>query len=182
MEKESVAKTRRPLKQRHFVARELQYSVALLIVLALLGGIFLQAISSVLIDYYGVKTPVLGFLLVIGYVLLVVVLAVFFTHRLVGPFKRLEYEMKFITSGELNRRLSVRSQDDLHVRNFVNNTNEFLSNFENMSKEYNLLNSTVSKKLEELTRELSKESADCARVREEIGLLVKEIHKFREKW
>jgi len=109
----------RIMKQRYFTARELQFSIALLVVLALLAGIFLQAVSSALISYYGMATPALGIMLVIGYVGIVVILAVFFTYRLIGPFKRLEYEMKLIQSGNLMKRLSVRSQDDLHIKNFI---------------------------------------------------------------
>lgn len=182
MEKERSLKTPRPFKQRYFVAKELQYSVALLIVLALLGGIFLQAVSSALIDHYGFKTPLLGFFLIFGYIAIVVLLAVFFTHRLIGPFKRLEFEMKLVQSGNLSKRLSIRSQDDLHVRNFVKYSNEFIARFEDMSKEYNKLNSTVSKKLDEITTGLAQDKIDCPRLKEEIAALQKQIHAFREKW
>ncbi|MBI5586857.1 MAG: hypothetical protein HY889_00645 [Deltaproteobacteria bacterium] len=182
MHKDEPSKLTRPFKQRYFATRDLQFSVALLVVLALLGGIFLQTFSSALLSSYGSSTPVLGVFLIIGYFMIVVLLAVFFTHRLVGPFKRLEYEMKLISSGELSKRLSIRSQDDLHIRNFVKYNNNFISKFEEMSKEYNRLNSTVEKNMEEISNELAKENFDCARVRAEISALQKEIREFREKW
>lgn len=182
MQKEETPKLTRSFKPRYFTARDLQFSVALLVVLALLGGIFLQTLSSALISRYGSSTPVLGIFLIIGYFLIVVLIAVFFTHRLVGPFKRLEYEMKLIAAGELAKRLSIRSQDDLHIRNFVRHTNNFISKFEEMSKEYNRLNSTVVKKMDEIDAELSKKDFDCARLKSEISALQKEIREFREKW
>lgn len=182
MQKEETPKLTRSFKQRYFAARDLQFSVALLVVLALLGGIFLQTLSSALISRYGSSTPLLGIFLIIGYFLIVVLIAVFFTHRLVGPFKRLEYEMKMIAAGELAKRLSIRSQDDLHIRNFVKYTNNFISKFEEMSKEYNRLNSTVVKKMDEINAELSKKDFDCGRLKSEISALQKEIREFREKW
>jgi methyl-accepting chemotaxis protein len=169
-------------KQRYYMAKELQFSLALVIVLALLGGIFLQAVSSFLISYWEFETPFLGFFLILGYVAIVVLLAVFFTHRLVGPFKRLEYEMKLVSAGNLAKRLSIRSQDDLHIRNFVRHINSFISRFEEMSGEYNRLNSTVMTKLDMAADELSKGNADCARLKEEIEQLRKEVREFREKW
>ncbi|MBI5642952.1 MAG: hypothetical protein HY954_05700 [Deltaproteobacteria bacterium] len=181
MQKEDSLKSNQ-LKQRHFCARELQFSIALLIVLALLGGIFLQAVSTALSNYYGLNTPVLGIFLVIGYVAIVVLLAVFYTHRLVGPFVRLEYEMRLITSGNISKRLSVRAKDELHIRNFIKYTNNFVERFEEMSKEYNKLNSTASKKLEEITKELAKEKYDCPKIQEEIRSLQKNIRELREKW
>lgn len=164
------------------MAKELQFSLALVIVLALLGGIFLQAVSSFLISYWELDTPFLGFFLIIGYVAIVVLLAVFFTHRLVGPFKRLEYEMKLVKAGNLSKRLSIRSQDDLHIRNFVRHINSFISRFEEMSAEYNRLNSTVVTKLEVVSEELSRGHSDCASIRDEIDQLRKEVREFREKW
>lgn len=182
MRKEDSSKLIKKFHQRYFAARDLQFSVALLVVLALLGGIFLQTFSSAIISRYGTSTPLLGVFLIIGYFLIVVLIAVFFTHRLVGPFKRLEYEMKLISTGELSRRLSIRSQDDLHIRNFIRHTNNFISKFEEMSKEYNRLNSTVVKKMEEINSELSKKDFDCSKVRSEIVALQKEIREFRERW
>ena len=172
----------RLFKQRYFMAKELQFSLAFVIVLALLGGIFLQAVSSALISYWELKTPFLGFFLIIGYAAIVVLLAVFFTHRLIGPFKRLEYEMKLVKDGNLSRRLSIRTHDDLHIRNFVRYVNSFLSRFEEMSAEYNRLNSTVITKLDMAVEELAKGRTDCPRLKEEIEQLRTQVREFREKW
>lgn len=169
-------------KQRHFVARELQFSIALLAVLALLGGIFLQTVSSILVNYYGVNTSLLGIFLIFGYLSIVLLLAVFFTHRLIGPFKRIEYEMKLISAGDLSKRVMIRTKDDLHVRTFVKYLNEFIANFEQMSKDYNKVNSEFTQKTEEIIQELSKEKLDCDKIVQELRVLQKQIHRLREHW
>jgi phage host-nuclease inhibitor protein Gam len=112
----------------------------------------------------------------------VAILAIFFSHRLVGPFKRLEYEMKHIKAGELEKKLSIRTKDDLHVRNFVEQVNDFISNFQDMSREYNKLNSTISKTLGKVIGEMSEEGCDMDNIRKELKSLQDEIHRFREKW
>jgi nitrate/nitrite-specific signal transduction histidine kinase len=169
-------------RQRYFVATEIQLTIAILVVIALMGGLFLQSVTSALTSYVGLKTPVLGVFLILGYVLIVVLLAIFFSHRLVGPFKRLEYEMKHIRAGGLDRRLTIRVKDDLHVRNFTKYTNDFLGSFAEMSREYSKLNSVISEKMGEYIEELSKEDCDIKKIREELESLYLEIHKFREKW
>jgi methyl-accepting chemotaxis protein len=170
------------VRQHYFVARELQLSIALLIVFALLGGVFLQSLVTAITSYIGVKTPLLGIILIVGYVVIIVALAIVFSHRLVGPFKRLEHEMRFIKAGALERRLSIRTRDDLHVRNFVHHVNEMVGNFEEMSKAYNKLNSTISTGLAKVIEELSKEKIDRELIKKELKTLQLEIHRYREKW
>ena len=179
---EDASKTRRRAGRGAFVARELQLSIAVLAVMALLGGALLQTFSRVIVDYMGFGIAAHGFLLIVGYAVLVVILSVFFTHRLVGPFKRIEHEMKFVTTGELTRRLTVRNSDDLHVKRFVGNVNNFISGFEEMSKEYSKLNSTATIKLDGIIAKLSREDLDCELIKDEINDLRKEIHALREKW
>jgi len=167
--------------QRYFVAKELQFSIAMLTVLALLGGIFLQAVSSALIDYWGFKTPMLGVFLIVGYIILVLILSLFFSHRLIGPFKRLEYEMKLLARGDSSRRLSIRSQDDLHIRNFVRYTNIFIDKFVAINNEYDKLNSTVAGKMSEISVELSKERVDCEKIQGELRAMQEQIEKLKLK-
>lgn len=181
MNTEGPLKTISKFKQRYFSARELQFSIAFLIVIALLGGMLLQSVSSALISYYGMNAAAVGVLLIAGYALIVIVLAVFFTHRLIGPFKRLEYEMKFIAGGDIRRRLTVRGQDDLHVKNFILYTNSFLSCLEEMSKEHRILNEIVSKKILEIDEEFKKDNCDCKKIREELTVLQKQLRDFSGK-
>lgn len=182
MDRKHTAKRFDILRQRYFAARELQFSIALLVIIALLSGIFLQTISTELVHNYGLNAVVIGVLLILGYALLVVLLPVFFTHRLIGPFKRLEYEMKLIAAGELGRRLDIRTKDDLHVKSFIKHTNKFISGFSEMSKEYSKLNSAVITGLEKLATELSKEEYDRGMISQEIDALLKQVRAFRERW
>jgi len=175
-------KTRHKLKQRHFAARELQISIALIIVIALLGGIFLQSLSSWLSSYLGLSSSVVTIFLTIGYAGIIAFLTIFFSHKLVGPFKRLEYEMQIITKGGIGKRLSVRTKDDLYVRNFVSKVNEFIDEFEEMSKEYNKMSSLVSSQLGEVIRRADGETIECDTLRQEMEELQRKIHEFRERW
>lgn len=179
---EESANRKKQVRQTFFVARELQISIALLVILALLGGVFLQSLSSALSAYLGIKSHVLGMFFVFGYAILVMALAIIFTHRLIGPFKRLEYELCHIKAGELNRRLTVRTKDDLHVRNFVLHVNSLIESFEDMSKSYNKLNSSVSAGLSKTLEDLGAERLDRDKLKEEIKSLQVQIHKYREKW
>ena len=45
------------MRQRFFVARELQATIAILVVIALLGGIVLQFASKTLTDFLGLDDP-----------------------------------------------------------------------------------------------------------------------------
>lgn len=173
MDKESVIK--KVVLQRCFTSKEIQITLALLTVVALLAGVFLQTVSSLLKEHYGMGAVFAGGFLVLGYAVIVVLIAVFFTHRLVGPFKRIEYEMKLISKGELSRRLSIRSNDDLHVRNFVAYANSFIASFEKTSKDYNALNAIVSARLGEISVELSKEKFDCDRLKAELLALQQQV-------
>jgi methyl-accepting chemotaxis protein len=181
-EEPSRIKTKHILKQRHFAARQLQISIALLIVIALLGGIFLQSLSSGLSSYLGLSPSVVTIVLIIGYACIIAFLALLFSHRLVGPFKRLEYEMQMIAKGDIGRRISVRKKDDLYIRSFITKVNEFIDEFEEMSKEYNKMSSLVSSRLGEIIKKAEGEAIDCQKCKEEIEDLQRRIHEFRERW
>lgn len=173
---------RKAFVEKCFSVKELRVSVALLVMVVLLAGVFLQVFSSVLREYYGMGAVFVGSVLVIGYVGIVALTALFFTHRLIGPFKRVEYEMKLIASGELSRRIGIRTQDDLYIRNFIAYANKFIDSFEKMSKDYNELSSTVSVRLGEISEELSKDKFDCAELKARLIALQKQIHAARERW
>ncbi len=177
---DSIKLAKKP--QRYFASRDIHFSLATLIVLTLLGGISLLVLSFWLLNEYGLNPVFAGAFLVIGYAAIVLILSVFFAERFVGPFKRLEYEIKIVSKGELEKRLSVRRGDDLHVKNFVLFLNVFISRFEEMSKEYNKLNSAISTKINFITAEMSREKPDYERIKEETKILQRIIEEFREKW
>ncbi|MBI5893780.1 MAG: methyl-accepting chemotaxis protein [Deltaproteobacteria bacterium] len=174
--------SKRTIRQTYFVAKELQATIALLVVLALLGGLFLQSISKGLNTYLRLESSYLGVFMTVGYIAIIAFLAIFFSHRLVGPFKRLEYEMRIIAKGELDKRLSVRTRDDLHVRNFTEYLNEFINNFEEMSKDYNKVNAAIDIGLEELAKMIESEKYHPTEIKNKILSLQKHIHEFRERW
>ena len=165
-----------------FVTRQLQLSLSILVVMTLLAGLILQTASTAVVEHYGLGIPMLVLILVMGYIIIVLFISVFFANKFVGPFKRIEYEMKLISAGELSRRIALRDGDDLHVRHFVSKVNDFIKNFEDISKKYNELNSVIDGKLDEINREISKEDLDCEKVLKDINLLREEVHKMREVW
>ncbi|MCK4738960.1 MAG: hypothetical protein KAT46_03335 [Deltaproteobacteria bacterium] len=170
-------------KIRFFVARELQLTIAFMVVMALLGGIILQTVSTLLSSQYGVTDPGIGVFLVLGYVAIVGILSIIFSTRLVGPFKRLEYEMSLIKIGDLSKRLGLRTEDDLHLRNFIININELIDGFEKMSISYSELNSEVSLTLERVLSDEWKGSHNLPEsLNSELEALQKKVHEFREKW
>lgn len=114
--------------------------------------------------------------------MIVAILSIFFAHKFLGPFKRLEYEMKIISSGELDKRLSIRTKDDLYVRNFVTYINKFIENFENMSKDYNKLHSAISVQTGDIIKKMEKGQHNPEEIKETLETLQKRIHELREKW
>jgi methyl-accepting chemotaxis protein len=172
---------KKKIRQRFFVARELQATIAILVVIALLGGIILQFASKSFTDYLRLDAPYLTVFLMTGYIGIIVFCALFFTHRLIGPFKRLEYEMKWIANGELERRLSVRGRDDFHVRSFINEVNSLIDKFEEMSLDYNKLNSALSQCINEITEKLDSQ-APTHEIKTSLEELRERIHRMRESW
>lgn len=173
---------RKIIRQTYFVARELQFTIALMVMMALLGGIFLQSISSALTGYMGLETHALGIFLVIGYVALVGLLSIVFSHRLVGPFKRLEYEINYVLDGNLDGRLSVRVKDDLHIRNFIDRINRMISNFEEMDKSYNKLNGNLTIFLNKVGDELAEGTLDKKKALRELREIQHLLDEYRMKW
>ena len=174
--------SKKTLSQRYFIAREIQITIAILVVIALLSGIFLQLISKGLSVYMGIESPFIGIFLTVGYIAIIVFLAILFSYRLVGPFKRLEYEMKLIAKGELDRRLSIRGNDDLHVKNFAGYMNEMINDFEEMSKDYNKINAAIDRGFDDLLEMIKSDKHDSVEIKDKIISLQKHIHEFREKW
>lgn len=165
--------------QRYFIEKEIQITIAILVVVALLSGIFLQLLLKSLNSYLGTSSLFLGIFLTGGYISIIAILAVVFSYRLLGPFKRLEYEMKLIAKGELDRRLTIRTNDDLYIKNFAKYMNELIDNFEQMSMDYNKINAVIDKGFMEL---LESNKNDSSEIKDKIISLQRHIHEFRERW
>lgn len=120
---------REKIRQRFFMAKELQFSIALIVISSLLAGVLFTYLTKEI--GAGAEHGILSFIAVfIGYVLIVIVLALFFAHRFIGPFERLKMEMKLILAGNYNRRLCVRGNDDFYIRTFITDVNKILDKFE----------------------------------------------------
>lgn len=169
-------------KRGLFSSRQLHLSIAVIAVVTLLGGVVIQSAARFILTHYAIGLSAYIIILVAGYVSLILLLCAVFVYRLVGPFRRLEYEMKLISSGELGRRLAVRDGDDLHIRRFITNVNNLIAKFEEMSREYNRLNTVVDRKLGEINADLHREHRDGTVVGKEIEMLQEEIHLLRERW
>ncbi len=119
----------RQVKQKYFIPREVQYTTAIIILWSLLVTTAYSFLVSELSDRMGH-----GFffflLVVIGYVFIVFVLTLIFSHRLLGPFQRLKTEMKLLMMGDYTRRLNVRDNDDLYIKSFLMEVNKLLDELE----------------------------------------------------
>jgi hypothetical protein len=117
------------VKQNYFVTKELRISVALIILWSLLVTALFTYFAKELGSKIGHGTG-LFLVIMLGYVLIVVVLTMLFSHRLIGPFQRLKTEMRLIMSGERNRRLTVRKNDDIYIRSFIREVNKIIDEYE----------------------------------------------------
>lgn len=117
--------SKKVFRQKYFISRELRISIALIILWSLLVTAFFTYFAKELAEKIGHGTP-LFIIVMLGYVLIIVVLTLVFSHRLIGPFERLNTEMRLIRSGEHHRRLNVRTSDDIYIRAFIKEVNMIL--------------------------------------------------------
>ena len=119
------------VRQKYFISRDLRFSIALIILWALLVTAVFTYFATALGDRIGHGILFLTIVMA-GYVVIIVVLTMLFSHRLIGPFQRLKTEIRLIIAGEYQRRLSVRTSDDLYIRSFISEVNKILSELERM--------------------------------------------------
>jgi len=118
-------------RKKYFVSKELRLSIAVMLLWALLITGFFTYIASGLGDKIGSSYMLFAFIM-IGYLAIIVALSVFFSHRILGPFQRLNTELRIIMSGDYHRRLNVRNNDDLSVKSFIDEINNVLNEYEGM--------------------------------------------------
>ena len=128
---------KRVVRQKYFVSKELRISIALIILWSLLVAGFFTYFAKELGEKIG-SGALLFVIIMLGYLIIVVVLTMFFSHRLIGPFQRLKMEMKLIRSGDYHRRLNVRKSDDIYIMSFVTEVNKILAELDKaqQNKEY----------------------------------------------
>ncbi len=122
---------KRSIRQKYFVTKELRLSIALIILWSLLITAFFTYFAKELSSKIG-HGFLLFVIIMIGYIAIVLVLTMLFSHRLIGPFQRLKTEIKLICSGDYHRRLNLRGNDDLYIKSFIQEINKLLDDFEQM--------------------------------------------------
>jgi signal transduction histidine kinase len=116
----------RKVGQKYFGSKEVRISIALIILWSLLATAFFTYVAKLIGEKVGYGTFLFA-LVMLGYIVVVVILTMHFSHRLVGPFQRLKTEMRLIMAGEYRRRLNVRKNDDLYIKSFIEEANKMLN-------------------------------------------------------
>lgn len=123
-----VGTGQRLIKQKHFSSNALRYSVLFIVIWSLTAGVAFIALAKLLGN--SVSHQYLPFIIMAGYVALVLILTLYFSHRLIGPFERLKMEMRLILGGDYSRRLHVRHRDDIYIKTFVQDVNKVIHELE----------------------------------------------------
>ncbi|GBD99060.1 hypothetical protein BMS3Abin07_01092 [bacterium BMS3Abin07] len=119
-------------RQFYFSRRELQISLALIVLVSFATVIFLAFVIREAKDFLEIlnlnKNVKIGLLILVFvcYVVALAVLTSVFTHRFIGPFPRLKRELQKIREGQYEKRLSIRTMDDPYIRSFIDEINGFL--------------------------------------------------------
>lgn len=170
---------KKKLKQRFFIARELRLSIALIVIWSLLVGILFAYLTKEL----GAKIEhgIFSFIAVfLGYVLIVIFLAIVFTHRLIGPFERLKMEIKLILAGNYHRRLRLRNSDDFYIKSFISDVNKLLDNFEERCIEKEGFRKNIDAELLHLVALIEKEEVPRKKLKEAILSFHEKIESLLE--
>lgn len=126
-------------RQIYFTRRDLQISLTLIVIWSFITAIFFIFVikeAKEFIEAYelGDSTKLAIIILVfVGYVVALALLTTIFTHRFIGPFPRLSRELREITEGKYEKRLSIRKMDDLYIRSFIEDINRVLDVLEQRS-------------------------------------------------
>ena len=155
------------LRPKSFVSRELSTSIALIILWSLLVTAFFTYFAKELGEKIGSGT-LLFVIVMLGYLAIVVVLTMLFSHRLIGPFQRLKTEMRLIRSGDLTRRLNVRTSDDIYIKSFISEVNAILEKFDNIQTNQAATMTGIDSELMDILACVEDEEIKRDRLREQI--------------
>jgi nitrogen fixation/metabolism regulation signal transduction histidine kinase len=168
------------VKQIFFMAKELRLSVALIVIWSLLAGIIFTYLTKEL--GARIEPGVFSFIAVfLGYVVIVIVLALFFTHRFIGPFERLKMEMKIILAGNYHRRLNIRTSDDFYIKSFISEMNKVLDEFERKSFDKEGFRKTIDAELLHVMALTEKEHVSKDKLREALLSFHKKMEALLKK-
>lgn len=171
---------KKTIRQKYFVSRELRISIALIILWTLLITAFFTYIAKELGGKIGHGTP-LFIIIMFGYVAIVVVLTMLFSHRLIGPFQRLKTEIRLILAGDYGRRLNVRIKDDVYIKSFIGQINKLLDRIQNMHECQKDLINKFDHELLDILSDIEEKDGSRERLRESVLSLHKKIRAIAEK-
>ena len=124
---------RKFIKQKYFVPKEVRLSIALIILWSLLITAFFTYFAKELGDKIG-HGVLLFVIVMVGYLIIIFILTMLFSHRLLGPFQRLKTEIRLIVTGDYHKRLRLRKNDDIYISSFVSEVNNILEEFEKLQR------------------------------------------------
>lgn len=158
-------------KQRFFTARELRISLAMIILLSFLSAVVFMYLIKVFGDSLKEHSVMAFVLVMIGYAILVGVLTAIFTHRFIGPFERLRYEIGVILAGNYDKRLRIRRQDDAYVRAFVEDVNKVVSLLEESDLNSVGIRKDIYMELSSITNKMDIDDPNILKYKEELSRL-----------
>jgi sensor histidine kinase YesM len=152
---------KKKIRAKNFGLKELRISIAHMVLWSLLIVAFFTFLAIELGERIE-RGPLYFFIVFLGYVIIVIILPLFFTHRFLGPFERLKTELKIILSGDYHRRLSVRGKDDFYIKSFIIEIDKMLNKHEKACRNNQEFCKKIEAELKEVksvtqTKELTKE-------------------------
>jgi len=93
-------------------------------------------------------------------------LALFFTHRFIGPFERLKMEIRLILAGDYQRRFRVRGSDDFYIRSFITDLNKILDSSEATCLDKKTFRQNIDSELLRIMSLIEKEDTTKEKLRE----------------
>jgi len=161
------------IRQKHFIPKELRYSIAFIIISSLVAGILIIYLAKTLGNLVEEKTlPVI--LIMVSYTIVVAIFTLVFSHRFIGPFERLKMEVRLFRAGDYQKRLTVRTRDDVYIKSFVNEINLLMEECHKICSSRTDFTKALDPELMDLLAMMEK--GECTKER-----LVEVLVLFREK-
>ncbi len=167
------------IRQKYFVSKELRLSIAVIILWSLLITAFFTYFAKELSEKIGHGT-LMFFIIMAGYVIIVAVLTMLFSHRLIGPFQRLKTEIRLIVAGDCTRRLNVRTNDDIYIKSFVIEVNKVLTRHEAMYQYKESVSKEIDSEMMKLLSDMESGEPSKEQMRESILALHKKLKSLND--
>jgi hypothetical protein len=121
-----MVKTPAKKKHRFFTAHELHISLMFIILTSFFSAVAFTYLIKVFGDTVREHSMTSFAVVMLGYAAVVWLLTITFTHRFIGPFERLRYEVGMVIAGDFKKRLKIRRQDDAYIRAFEDDVNRVI--------------------------------------------------------